>query len=308
MVNNYGPTECTVVATSGVVTPDGDADGRPSIGRPIANATALILDDTLRPVAPGEVGELCIGGALVGRGYRNQHALTANRFVTYVSAAGESVRIYRTGDRARMLENGEIAFLGRLDDQVKIRGYRIEPGEIVECLNSLAGVEASLVAVHDVADAGPSLVAYVVPVCDARLTSADLRDHLATHLPDYMIPAYFISIPALPVMVNGKLDKSALPAPTTDNLLPDRPLISDASTEDSSLQQQISALVASLLGRPSIAAEDNFFMVGGHSMLGVQLVARIRDVFGVKLTLRQLFSAPTVAGLAVEIARLTKPQ
>jgi amino acid adenylation domain-containing protein len=307
VVNNYGPTECTVVATSGIVSPDGDA-GRPSIGRPIANATALILDDELRPVVPGEVGELCIGGALVGRGYRNQRLLTANRFVTYVSASGESLRIYRTGDRARLLENGEIDFLGRLDDQVKIRGYRIELGEIVECLNSFAGIEASIVSVLDVGDAGPSLVAYVVPTRDARLTGSDLRDFLASRLPEYMIPPFFVSIPALPVMANGKLDKSALPAPGVDNLLPSGLAVNAAPSESNRLQQHISALVASLLGRPSIEAEDNFFMVGGHSMLGVQLVARIRDVFGVKLTLRQLFNAPTVAGLSAEVARLTKPQ
>lgn len=308
VVNNYGPTECTVVATSGIVSPDGDAGGQPSIGRPIANATALILDDALRPVAPGEAGELCIGGALVGRGYRNQPQLSANRFVTYLSASGDSLPIYRSGDRARLLENGEIAFLGRLDDQVKIRGYRIELGEIVGCLNRFAGIEASIVSVRDVGDSGPSLVAYVVPARDARLTGSDLRDFLASRLPDYMIPPFFVSIPTLPVMVNGKLDKSALPAPGVDDLLPDSVAVNDAPSEGNGLQQQMSALVASLLGRPSIEAEDNFFMLGGHSMLGVQLVARIRDVFGVKLTLRQLFTAPTVAGLSTEVARLTKPQ
>lgn len=306
VVNNYGPTECTVVATSGIVSPDGDAGGQPSIGRPIANATALILDDALRPVAPGEAGELCIGGALVGRGYRNRAELTANRFVTYLSASGELVRIYRTGDRARLLENGDIAFLGRLDDQVKIRGYRIELGEIVASLNRFAGIEASVVSVQNIGDAGPTLIAYLVPSCDAQLTAQELREFLAARLPDYMVPAFFVSMPELPMTANGKFDTSALPAPSVDNLLPNKVAVNDGPNASNGLQQQICALVASMLGRPSIEAEENFFMVGGHSMLGAELVARIRDTFGVKLTLRQLFTAPTVAALSVEVAKLTK--
>ena len=308
VVNNYGPTECTVVATSGIVSPDGDACAPPSIGRPIANATALILDDALRAVAPGEEGELCIGGALVGRGYRNLPELTANRFVTYLSASGELARIYRTGDRARLLENGDIAFRGRLDDQVKIRGFRIELGEIVTSLNRFDGIEASAVSVRDIGDAGPTLVAYIVPDRDAQPTAKQLHEFLAARLPDYMIPAFFVSILELPMTANGKVDSSALPPPCVDNLLPDHVAANEAPRERNGLQQQISALVASLLGRPSIDADDNFFMLGGHSMLGVQLVARIRDDFGVKLTLRQLFTAPTVADLSTEVARLTKSQ
>src|SRR5579862_7315219 len=135
VVNNYGPTECTVVATSGIVAPDGSDGGAPSIGRPITNAAVLILDDALRPVAPGETGELCIGGSPVGRGYRNQPALNRSQFITYFTASGEPLRIYRTRDRARFLENGEIEFLGRLDDQVKIRGQRVELGEVTATLN-----------------------------------------------------------------------------------------------------------------------------------------------------------------------------
>jgi amino acid adenylation domain-containing protein len=306
LVNNYGPTECTVVATSGVVSPEGAAGGPPSIGRPITNATTLILDDALRLVAPGEAGELCLGGALVGRGYRNRPELTASQFVTYVSELGEPLRIYRTGDRARLLENGEVAFLGRLDDQVKIRGYRIELGEIVASLNHHRGIEASLVAVRDIGDGGPTLVAYIVPAGDTRLTAPEIREFLAARLPDYMIPAFFVSIPELPMKANGKPDKAALPSPCADNLLPSKLGVSDAPVESNGLQQEISTMVAAMLGQPSIGAEENFFMAGGHSMLGVELVARIRDTFGVKLTLRQLFTAPTVAALAAEIAQHTK--
>lgn len=306
VVNNYGPTECTVVATSGTVSADEDTSHHPSIGRPIANATALILDEALRPVSPGEAGELCIGGALVGRGYRNRPELTASQFVTYTSAFEDPLRLYRTGDRARLLENGEIEFLGRLDDQVKIRGHRIEPGEIIASLNRFTGIEASVVSVRDLGAGGPTLIAYVLPARDAHLTASGLRDFLADRLPDYMVPALFVSIPELPMMANGKLDESALPAPCSDNLLPNKLAERDTTNESSGLQQQICTLIASLLGRSSIEAEENFFMVGGHSMLGVELVARIRETFGVKLTLRQLFTAPTVAALSAEVAQLTK--
>lgn len=302
VVNNYGPTECTVVATSGLVSAEGDAR-RPSIGLPIANATALILDDELRPVAYGEAGELCIGGALVGRGYRNLPELTARQFLTYTTASGEPLRIYRTGDRARMLESGEIEFLGRSDDQVKIRGYRIELGEIVAWLNRYPGIKASAVVVRDVAT-GPALAAYVVPDADARLTEAELRGYLASKLPSYSLPAFFVSIPALPVSDNGKVDKSAFPAPCVDNLLPEKSTLTDVSSQRGALDEQVAQLVGSLMCRASIGLDDNFFLVGGHSMFAAQLTARIREVFGVKLPLREIFGAPTVRELSVEVARL----
>lgn len=305
VVNNYGPTECTVVATSGTVSPYGDLRRAPSIGRPVANAFALILDEALRPVAPGQAGELCIAGALVARGYRNRPGLTASRFVTYVTASGKAARIYRTGDRARLRDDGEIEFLGRSDDQVKIRGYRIEVGEVVASLNQFKGVEASVVAVRDIGESGPALVAFVVPTRGARLAASELREFLASKLPDYMLPTAFVSIPKLPVSANGKLDASALPQPSPENVLPYGSAGGEAAVESDGMQGQISALVASMLGRPSIGSKENFFMVGGHSMLGVELVAKIRDTFGVKLTLRQLFSSPTVAALAAQVALLT---
>ena len=305
LVNNYGPTECTVVATSGIVRSDETASGPPSIGRPIANTTAFILDDSLRPVPPGEAGELCLAGALVGRGYRNNPEMTASRFVIYSPPAGAPVRIYRTGDRARLLESGEIAFLGRVDNQVKIRGYRIELGEIVASLDRFLGVEASAVIARDDAGAGPQLVAYVVSAPGAKVSSVDLRDFLAARLPDYMIPAIFVGIDALPVTANGKLDKSALPIPTAENLMPGEQTAAKDPAGANGIEQRIAALVTSLLGHVSVGREENFFMAGGHSMLGVQLVARIRDTFGVKLNLRQLFGAPTIAALSLEVEKLS---
>ena len=305
VINNYGPTECTVVATSGVVNPDADADAPPSIGRPIRGATVLILDDKLHPVPPGQPGELCISGALVGRGYRNNPDLTAARFVSYTPASGPALRIYRTGDRGRFTETGEITFLGRLDDQVKIRGYRVELGEIVATLDRFTGIEGSAVVARDDAGVGPQLVAYIVCVREARVNSVDLREFLAARLPDYMIPAVYVSIDSLPTTANGKLDKSALPAPTAGNLLTkgDNPAVT--VPPGSALEEQIAAIVAALLGHPTVARDENFFMAGGHSMLGVQLVARIRDACGVKLSLRQLFGAPTVAALSAEVERMT---
>jgi amino acid adenylation domain-containing protein len=302
LVNNYGPTECTVVSTSGVVSADGSEEERPSIGRPIANATALILDEDLRPVPTGEAGELCMAGALVGRGYRNNSQLTAGKFVTYQPGSGPAMRIYRTGDRARILPSGEIAFLGRLDDQVKIRGYRVELGEIVARIDRFPGIDASAVTVSDGDEAGPLLTAYIA-TANKNLNASDLREFLADRLPDYMIPSRFVRVDSLPVTANGKLDKSALPAPCEANLLSGA---SNSAAVAGGMQKQIGDLVASLLGQTSVGTSQNFFMIGGHSMLGVQLVARIRDMFGVKLTLRQLFKSPTVMALASEVERLVQ--
>lgn len=305
VVNNYGPSECTVVATSGVVAADSGDGVLPSIGAPIRNMTALVLDEQLRPVAPGEPGELCLAGASVGRGYRNLPEMTASRFVTYVPESGPELRTYRTGDRVRQLPTGELAFLGRLDEQIKIRGYRIEPGEIAAWLDRYPGIEASAIALMACA-AGPALVAYVVLAWDARVTAGDLREFLAARLPEYMIPTSFVKLSALPMTANGKLDKEALPAATSENVLPMRAAGEPAGAHDAAgvdgVQSRLAEVVAALVNQPSIGADENFFMIGGHSMLGVQLVARIRDLFGVKLTLRQLFGAPTVAGLSRAIA------
>jgi amino acid adenylation domain-containing protein len=304
LVNNYGPTECTVVATSGVVTAESATDAAPSIGRPISDTTALILDEQLQPVAAGEPGELCLAGSLVGRGYRNNPQLTVSQFVQFTVRPGESLRIYRTGDRARLLENGEITFLGRVDDQVKLRGYRIELGEIVASLNRFLGVEGSAAIVRDDGGAGPQLVAYVVAAAEKRINAVDLREFLAARLPDYMIPSVFVKLDALPVTANGKLDKASLPAPTAQNVM-DQPKPAVAREPGLGLEGRIGEMVAALLGQPTVARDVNFFMAGGHSMLGVQLAARIRDTFGVKLNLRQLFGAPTIAALSAEVEKMS---
>lgn len=300
LVNNYGPTECTVVATSGIVSAE-EGNELPSIGRPIANATALILDEGLNRVPPGESGELCLAGALVGRGYRNLQGAGTKAFTAFTHASGETERIYRTGDRARFLPGGEIEYLGRFDDQVQIRGYRVEPAEVVARLNDCAGVRCSAVVARATHSPEPALVAYVVPVAGAQLNATALRTELAAKLPDYMIPSCFVSVPALPVTANGKLDRAMLPAPSDENLVPS---CTAAVAPDDGVRTHIATMVETLLEQTCIDPEANFFMIGGHSMLAVQLAARIREMFGVKLTLRQLFTAPTVAALSLEVTRL----
>ena len=299
VINNYGPTECTVVATSGTVSPANNL-AKPSIGWPIKNACALVLDENLRPVPAGAVGELYIGGEVVGRGYRNAPELTAGRFLNYGVASGGTLRVYRTGDLARTLDGGELEFVGRTDDQVKIRGFRIELGEIETSLNRFPKIAGSTVSVID-AVGGPAIAAYVVAVPNSRLTEDELRAYLAQNLPDYMVPSFFVALNALPLLANGKLDRSALPEPCAENTL------SRAATQTQldTLQAEVAKLVSTLMKRASVEPDDNLFFIGGHSMFGAQLVARIRDVFGVQLPLRDVFTGPTVRELSIKIARLT---
>jgi amino acid adenylation domain-containing protein len=299
LVNNYGPTECTVVATSGPVA--STDTGTPSIGRPIADTVALVLDDDLQPVAPGDAGELCLAGTLVGRGYRNDPELTARRFVTLRPDAGPPVRVYRTGDRVRLLDDGEIAFLGRLDSQVKLRGFRIEPAEVVAALDRADGVAASAVVARAGGDGEPELVGYVVAAEGASPEAGPLRSFLSTRLPDYMVPARFVGLAALPVTMNGKLDEGALPPPSPDNLLPGQEEQS-AHAAGGSVQDRVGEIVRVLLELPSVDVSTNIFLLGGHSMLAMQLVSRIQQVFGVKLALRHVFGEPTVAGIAGMVA------
>jgi acyl carrier protein len=208
-------------------------------------------------------------------------------------------RLYRTGDLVRRLPTGEIEFLGRVDEQVKIRGFRIEPNEVVVALDACPGVEASAVVVRD-EDAGKRLVAYIVRATDSRLTAPELRRQLLEKLPDYMVPAAFVAIAAIPATANGKLDRAALPQPTSANLLPEETYIAPRSLAE----QRLAALIAPLLQVDRVGVNDNFFRLGGHSLLGAQLITRISDSFGINLPLLSLFDHPTLAGMAAEIERL----
>ena len=297
LINNYGPTECTVVTTSGPVEPEPFGETLPTIGRPIDNVDVLVLDDTLSPVPPGAAGELYIGGVGLARGYRGRPDLTAERFVAHPDDAG--ARLYRTGDRVRLLGDGRVAFLGRVDDQVKIRGYRVEPDEIAAALGAQAGVQACAVVAREDDGGERRLVAYVVAAAGAALGREALAAALRRSLPDYMVPATFVALPTLPLTTNGKVDRAALPAPDASNMLRDGEVVAPRSE----VETELAAILSTLLGVEEVSVQDNFFLLGGHSLLGTQLIVRVREVFGVELSLRTLFDAPTIADLATEIER-----
>ena len=300
LINNYGPTECTVVATSGVVPSPSCPDSAPSIGRPIANTQIYILDKNQQEVSAQVTGELYIAGMGLARGYRNQPDLTAQKFVRNPFSSQPGSRMYRTGDLARYLPDGQIAFLGRVDDQIKILGYRIEPNEIAGALKKHPAVQTGIVVAREDAPGEKRLVAYVCLAPDLHVTARELSSFMAKSLPAYMVPGAFVRVTSFPLTINGKIDRSALPAPDATNTLQDRVIIAPRTL----VEERLSAILCRLLHLDSLSMEDNFFMLGGHSLLGTQLIARIRDVFGVEITLRVLFDNATVAGISSEIERL----
>jgi acyl carrier protein len=272
------------------VPPTAEPDALPSIGRPIANAQVYILDEQLRQVPIGETGELYIGGASLSRGYLHRPDLTAERFIAHPYSDEPGRRLYRTGDLARFLPDGQIAFLGRVDTQIKIRGHRIEPDEVVVTLNSHPAIKASLVT-----------AAASVPVSGAQLSVTALQEHLRARLPDYMIPVTFVTLETLPLTPNGKVDRRALPAPSVDNTLQE-----DGGVESEPrtiIEERVAEIVSTLLRLDRVGLDDNFFMLGGHSMLGAQVLARMADAFGVEIQLRTLFDGPTVRELSAEVER-----
>ncbi|MGA7928369.1 MAG: non-ribosomal peptide synthetase [Candidatus Sulfotelmatobacter sp.] len=299
LVNNYGPTECTVVASSGAVPSNECPSELPSIGSPIANTEIHILDEQMRRVPVGTTGELYIGGAGVARGYINHVELTAERFISNPFSSNSKDRLYRSGDLGRYLPNGQIAFVGRIDDQIKIRGYRIEPSEIIAALNRHSEIAASHVVASEDPLQNKQLVAYLVPRYGSQLSYRALRDFLGKLLPDYMIPSIFVLLESLPVTANGKVDRERLPRPDAANLLEEA-----ATLPQTGLEPQVAAILASLLKLKHVDINDNFFLLGGHSLLGIQVIARIYETFGIELPLYRLFEAPTVAELSSEIDRL----
>jgi amino acid adenylation domain-containing protein len=290
MINSYGPTESTVVAAwSDPLVPGG---GAPPIGRPIWNTRAYVLDAQLRPVPPGVAGELYVAGAGVARGYLNRPGLTAERFIACpFGPAGE--RMYATGDLARWTAGGELHYLGRADDQVKIRGYRIELGEIEALLRGHPDVRDAVVAVREDEPGGKRLAAYVVPADGAAAEPGDLRAHLARSLPDYMIPAAFITLDELPLSPNGKLDRRALPAPGNGV-----PASAGYTAPRTDAEQVIAGIWAEVLGVDRVGVYDNFLDLGGDSVQSLGVAARAKATFNIALTPREVLIARTVAGLA----------
>jgi amino acid adenylation domain-containing protein len=301
LVNNYGPTECTVVATSGIVAPQENQVSLPPIGRAIDHTEIYILDHNKKQVPTGQLGEIYIGGAGLARGYLNDPELTAQRFVQHPFREVADARLYRTGDLGCLLPDGQIAFHGRADDQVKIRGHRIELNEISCALSRHPAVRENVVVAGEDAQGEKRLVAYVVPEASS-LNVSELRDFLAREMPNYMIPATFVGLDAIPVGSTGKVNRSALPAPNDENLLRDEAFVGARTPTE----QRVARIIVSLLGLNSMSVNDNFFYLGGDSLFGIQVIARLSETFQVELPLLCLFDYPTVAELAAEVERLVR--
>jgi amino acid adenylation domain-containing protein len=301
LFNIYGPTENTVVTTCFVLRPGAGREGvLPPIGRPLANVRVYLLDPDFRPVRPGDAGELWIGGGGLGRGYLERPELTAEKFVPD-PFAGEreepGARLYRTGDLARYLPDGNLEFLGRIDFQIKIRGFRIEPGEIEAELVAHPGVREVIVLPRDGEPGGTRLVAYLVAGTPAP-TTGEIRDYLGVILPEYMVPSAFVWLDALPLTPNGKIDRRSLAAIPVE-------FASSVSYEAprTETEKVLAGIWEEVLAVERVGIRDPFFHLGGHSLLAVQVLSRIRRLFGVGLPVRALFDFPTVESLALAIER-----
>ncbi|MGH4020308.1 MAG: amino acid adenylation domain-containing protein, partial [Pseudonocardiaceae bacterium] len=292
VIDGYGPTETTTFATSYRMSGIESVPDVVPIGRPLDNVQVYVLDADLRPVPPGVPGELYIAGAGLARGYLGRPGLTAKRFVANpFGPAGE--RMYRTGDVVRWSPEGAIEFFGRADEQVKIRGFRIEIGEIEAILALHPGITHIAVIAREDQPGLKRLVAYVVPAAGKAPSPAELRSLVAGSLPDYMVPSAFVTLDELPLSRNGKLDRRALPAP-------DRGAVAGASyvAPRTEVERALASIWAELLGMEQVGIEDNFFELGGDSIVSVRALSRIRAAFGVDLSTRAVFDAPTVARLA----------
>jgi amino acid adenylation domain-containing protein len=289
--NAYGPTEASVCAT--LTQCEGAFTEEPPIGRPMANVQVYLLDSNLQAIPTGVTGEIHIAGAGLARGYLNQPALTAEKFIPHPFGTEPGARLYRTGDLGRYLPDGQIKFLGRQDEQVKIRGYRIEPVEIEAVLRQCSQLTDCFVVARPAADGELRLVAYLVAAPGPALTINELRTHLQTQLPDYMIPAQFVFLSELPLMPNGKVDHRSLPAPEQV-----RPEVENYVAARTPVEQLLTDIWSDLLNLEAVGVKDNFFALGGHSLLATRLVNRLREVFSIDVPLRRLFEAPDISGLA----------
>jgi amino acid adenylation domain-containing protein len=292
----YGPSETTTYSTFTLRTKHGPT----TIGRPIANTHTYILDCHLQPLPMGVRGELYVGGAGVARGYLNRPELTAERFICNPVSDDPDSRLYRTGDFARYLRDGNIEFLGRADNQIKIRGYRIESGEIEAALNQHPGVRDSVIVVRARSSLEEKdLIGYVVPKVPSGLSVTELRRFLRAKLPEYMVPSAFVTLEGLALTPNGKIDQKALPLPDAT-----RPELKEAYGEP---RTQVEELLAQIWGEvlkiDAVGVHDNFFELGGHSLLAIQIISRVRQAFDKDVPLSIFFDTPTVAGLSTTIEK-----
>jgi amino acid adenylation domain-containing protein len=297
LINGYGPTENTCFTACYTVRAAAELDPSVPVGRPVAHTWVAVLDRYQMPVPPGVAGELCTGGDGLARGYLDHPDRTAERFLPDPEGREAGGRLYRTGDLVRWRRLGDLEFLGRIDAQVKVRGFRVEPGEVETALMAHPRLSGAVVLAQREEAGGHRLVAYVVAAADATVAPepSELRDFLRQRLPEFMVPSAWVSLPALPLTANGKVDRKALAL-----LRPDRPR-STGGVPRTPAEQRIAGIFAELLGIEQVGLEADFFDLGGHSLLATRLVSRVRAVFGVELPLQAVFETPTVEGLAARI-------
>jgi thioesterase domain-containing protein/acyl carrier protein len=294
LINEYGPTETVVGCCVHEVRPEDPRTGPVAIGRPIANTQLYILDGNLQPVPVGVKGDLYIGGDGVARGYLNRPELTQNNFIADPFSGKSGARLYKSGDLARYRRDGALEFLGRVDGQVKVRGYRIELGEIEAALAAHPGVQSCKVLAVEQTPGNKQLVAYAILQGNESLSAEDLKDFLKLSLPEYMVPAQIVFLDSFPLTQNGKIDRRTLPAPTHGNISAAHEFVPPRTETE----KKVAAIWAELLNVEQIGIHDDFFDLGGHSLMAIKALSRIREEFSVDLPLATLLQAPTVAQLA----------
>jgi amino acid adenylation domain-containing protein len=301
LVNNYGPTEATVVATSGEVKEEGSggAEKWPTIGRSIANTRVYVVDKELELVPVGVVGEICIGGEGLARGYVGGAERTAARFMPDPYRAG-GVRLYRTGDLGRYRAEGEIEYVGRMDHQVKVRGYRIELGEVEAALREQHGVSEAVVIAREEEQGNRRLVAYVVAEGEGTPGTTEMQGELRKRLPEYMVPSVFILLTEMPLTPRGKVDRRALPAPDRLRARSEVEFVAPRTAAE----EVVAEIWMEILGLDRVGMYDNFFDLGGHSLLATQVLSQIQSIFRVDVPIQDLFQIPTVENLVEAISKV----
>jgi amino acid adenylation domain-containing protein len=293
LIDGYGPTENTTFTCCYSIGQTQDLQQTIPIGRPIANTQVYILDPQIQPVPIGVVGELHIGGDGLARGYLNRPELTQAKFIPHPFAPDKSARLYKTGDLARYLPDGNIEFLGRLDHQVKIRGFRIELGEIEVVISQHPQVSQVVAINREDISGNKHLVAYVITQSGAEISSAEIKDFVKDKIPSYMLPRIVMFLDSLPLTPNGKVDRKALPAPD-GNIDREQEYVAPRTPNE----EIIANIFSTVLGVKTVGIHDNFFELGGHSLLATQVISSLRQVFQIDLSVRRLFETPTVADLA----------